>query len=473
MFSKITIRLFVIVFISFIIGLGGFMLTYLFQKKRHESYLEQISKRAKEYETLYQKSKSIVAYYELNPQVLPERIIDSLSTYMNSFSTEYNADILYTGIDGKVISSNTKILEVPIQEWMKKLFNPNIRSEDLTDNLIFPVIRNHQSFFFVIRAPFDEIIVPTLSTDFQILSICFLVSIFAFAVPFFLFLLPYIRYINLLSREVSAISEKGFKNRVTVKGRHELSHLAENVNEMASQLESIFVQERNMEESKNLLISNMAHDLNGPLTAITGYLKLFDTNLSENEKKEYLNIIYTKTMRLNLLINDLFELVKLSDPQYHLNRVNTDMTELIREVMMEYLVLFHEKNIDIRLTGFSESSMVAVDINMFVRVLDNLFSNALKYSRDKSVFQISIEKLNNGYLRLSFESSPLNFPKEKLPFLFDRFFKADQSRKSSGSGVGLSIAKSIINRHRGVIFSEYKNENLRFVIELRTHPSQL
>ena len=208
-------------------------------------------------------------------------------------------------------------------------------------------------------------------------------------------------------------------------------------------------EQKEFDRKRNLMLSDIAHDLRTPMTTVNGYAKaLADGMVVEPEKQlEYLQAIQNKSARMNDLIHLLFEYVKLDSEGFSLDRKETDLSELLRENAALIYADFEDAGMEFEIDIPEEVVSVSVDSIQFSRVITNLLNNAMKHNESGTHIKIGMYR-KNGYIYILVADSGRRIPGELAEHLFEPFTKGDVSRKSgSGSGLGLSIAKKIIEMH--------------------------
>ena len=297
---------------------------------------------------------------------------------------------------------------------------------------------------------------------------------FAFAIcNFIIFFLILVRkkivYLKLISDNVNDIANGKLGLTIGIKGKDELTQLAQNINYMSKELEHTFEQERLLERTKNELITNVSHDLRTPLTSIIGYIDLLKRGQynSNAQLQEYLETTYSKSQRLKYLIDELFEYTRLSGIDAKLNLNEVDLSGLLEQIVGEYIPIFEKESLIVQKSITQEIIPIFIDAEKMVRVYENLFMNAIKYSMKPSQLFICLELMDNkAILKVSnkVERSPVSDPNK----LFERFFRGDKARKNNqGNGLGLAISKRIVELHDGNIHAEYKDGWMSFIVE---HP---
>ena len=294
----------------------------------------------------------------------------------------------------------------------------------------------------------------------------FPLGILIFVALFLLLTYGKVKYINSLSKGLVEISKGNLNYRVEVKGRDELSILGENINYMTEELMNLKEKEKEIEKNKDRLIVSVSHDLRTPLTSIIGYIKLIKENYKEKDDiSKYIDIIDNKSNRLEELINDLFEYTKLTSCDIKLEKVNISLNEFMRQVVEGMMIACNQNDLNILLKAPNEELNVNVDPAKMVRVFENIISNAIRYSNKKSDINIKIFKAENGAM-VSIENEGKPIKEEELNKIFDMFYRTDESRnnQTGGSGIGLSIAKSIVELHGGKIWAECEGNKIYIYI---------
>lgn len=222
------------------------------------------------------------------------------------------------------------------------------------------------------------------------------------------------------------------------------------------------------ENKKNELVMYLAHDIRTPLTTVIGYLSLLDEapDMPMEQKAKYIGIALEKAERLETLINELFEITRYHTNTVQLEKRQVDLYALLSQVIDDFYPV---------LSANGNTTQVSVDDNLFVmgdpeklaRVFNNLLKNAVAYSYPNTEISISAEKKDNDII-VVFKNYGVTIPTEQLSTIFEKFNRLDSARASNtgGAGLGLSIAKEIINLHGGKIIAKSSNETIVFIITL-------
>ncbi len=222
------------------------------------------------------------------------------------------------------------------------------------------------------------------------------------------------------------------------------------------------------ERRKNDMITYLAHDIHTPLTSVIGYLSLLKENpdLPADKAGAYLGISLDKALQLENLINEFFEITKYNLQQITLNKNETDLYYLLLQLSDEFYPVLSRRGNTIELNA-DEDLSGRVDADRLARVFGNIIRNAAAYSYPNSVITIDARRIE-GNIVVAFTSRGKTIPNEKLGSVFEKFFRADDARSSAtgGAGLGLAIAKDIVELHGGTVCAESENEITTFKVTL-------
>lgn len=267
------------------------------------------------------------------------------------------------------------------------------------------------------------------------------------------------------------MADGDFSHRIDVRYHDEFSSIADSINRMADTVEAMKQKEQEAEETKNELITNVAHDLRTPLTSIIGYIDIVNNmpDLSEKQRSEYLKITWEKARKLEKLINELFSFTKISYGGMPMRMEKIDVIKMLEQEADELYPTFKENELECLLETDADSCMIMADGEQLVRVFDNLLGNAIKYGRYGKIIRIRT-LTENTQIQIQIVNYGSVIPAENLPFLFEKFYKVDTSRQpsSEGTGLGLAIAKSIVESHGGSISARSSFEGTVFEVVLPT-----
>lgn len=209
-------------------------------------------------------------------------------------------------------------------------------------------------------------------------------------------------------------------------------------------------QELALEKQRNLLLANIAHDIKTPLTSITGYSQalLDDVEESEEKKKQYINTIYKKSVKLDEMVSLFFEYTKLESKGFQLKRENINIAEVVRETVAELFMDFEEKGIIIEAEIPETPVFFLADRIQLSRAITNLLNNSLKHNQPGDT--VFVKLLNEDDIEIVVADNGVQIADEIAATIFEPFAMGDKSRNSrNGSGLGLSIAYNIAKMHKG------------------------
>ena len=335
---------------------------------------------------------------------------------------------------------------------------------------------------------FDRIIPIAVPNEMRY-ALCYAISFIVFVEIFFKLIDFTIEYIRKLRRSIQQVTSGNYGVQCEVEYDDELGSLAANINVLSKTLlakekESEKLKEkeraaldieRNAERQKNELITNVAHDLRTPLTTIVGYLEFIkdDTALSKEDVHKYSGIAYEKSIRLQEMMDDLFEFTKLDNADIKLNKSMINLSGLIMQMTDEFYPSFKDCNITPIVDLPEENIYVQGDGQLLARVFDNLISNALKYGYHNTDLKIEVSG-DEKYATVKVINHGDTIASEDIPLLFNKFYRTDSSRnsKTGGTGLGLAITKNIVDLHHGDISVTSDDQITTFIVKFNRYFDQ-
>ena len=288
-----------------------------------------------------------------------------------------------------------------------------------------------------------------------------IILLLIFTIIIFIKLLSYKKQIRDITTQI-----KEFKDRKTNK-KINIEISDKNMDELTFEInEYLELYKRNEQEKvmfENTLkqgIANMSHDLRTPLTSIIGYLKLLEKD--EINKEEALAILKNKTNKLNVLINDFFELASIESEDYELDITKVNLTNIVRDEILSLYEAFQSKGFEPKINISDTPVFIMGDKDSLERIIDNLLSNTLKYA-EKDI-EINLGECN-GKAILKISNQCTSIDEGEVAHIFDRFYMADQVRKGQSVGLGLSIVKSLMEKMNGVIISKLEDSRISIICE--------
>ena len=265
--------------------------------------------------------------------------------------------------------------------------------------------------------------------------------------------------ISKVSKMTKYIGEGNYKNKLNYKSNiMEIVDLINSINKLSNEL-------NDQENLRKQLTGDIAHELRTPLTSIKGHLDAIIVGIWE-PTNERLNSINEEVKRITNLVDELRKLAKFDSGKDNLNKEIVNLKNYIKSIAYNYEGKALEKNIVIKYQ--LENIEALIDKEKFAQVIINILSNAIKYNNGNNAIYIKVFKKNNS-INISIKDSGIGIPKSEYKNIFERFYRLDKSRGANekGAGVGLTIAKSIVNAHGGEIevYSEI-NKGSEFIISL-------
>ena len=248
----------------------------------------------------------------------------------------------------------------------------------------------------------------------------------------------------------------------------ELSATEKKINTIKHTLEKQKLDMKLAEQRKNDMVMYLAHDLKTPLASVIGYLNLLrdEGQISEELRQKYLSVSLEKAERLEDLINEFFEIAKFNLSNITLQYSRISLVRLLEMLLYEFQPMLHEKNLECNLM-VPEDIMIRCDADKIQRVFDNLLKNAVIYSFEGTDIDIAVVRQGED-VEITVTNHGDTIPEEKLERVFEQFYRLDASRSTSsgGAGLGLAIAKQIIELHHGAIMARSENEMIEFRVIL-------
>lgn len=330
-----------------------------------------------------------------------------------------------------------------VADFPSKLFVTGFFDNQLRNSIGLPVVIGGETYALFMR-PDAEVQFGELRIFFAVLIV---VSVL-FCLWFVLVtVLHVVKPITRLTAATKRISKGRYDIKLNTRRRDEIGQLASHFMIMSQELERT-------NRARQEFVANVSHEIESPLTSIQGFAHaLKDPALPENQRLEYLSIIDGESRRLSMLSKQLLTLSSLDYDEHALQKKSFDLRAQLRQVVQIMEWRLTEKELAVRL-HVAEITLQG-DTNLLYQVWMNLVSNAIKYTPPGGSITISAEA-KGGTCTVTVADTGEGIPAEQLPMIFDRFYKVDQARTrdSNSSGLGLAIAKKIIETHGGSIDAE-------------------
>lgn len=281
--------------------------------------------------------------------------------------------------------------------------------------------------------------------------VIYLILFMIFVVPTTYYFFKNVGQLNTIMKTTERIVEQNSNEKMNLSKGSVFKEHAEHINSMKVDIETSQFEQGKSERLKTELVTNVSHDLRTPLTSIITYTELLkNEEVTQEERAQYIDVIDKKTQRLKMLIDDLFEVSKMSTGNVKLTKQDVDLTQLLHQALGE-----HESDIQNSALRFevaipSTPIVTNIDGQKYWRAIDNLISNAIKYAMDGTRVFVKLEDLSSE-IQLTIKNISKYEISEEVDELYERFKRADASRHTEGSGLGLAIAQSIVDLHGGTM----------------------
>ena len=247
-----------------------------------------------------------------------------------------------------------------------------------------------------------------------------------------------------------------YQERTNVKGKNEIAILARSMDTLAERLEQNDIERREAEQLRLDFFANVSHELRTPITVMRGYSEsLADGVLSSEEKKQqYYQRMVTECQRMERLVGDLLTLSKVQNPHFVIEKEPINLVQVFHDISRSYKSVMEEKHL--KLQFFSQEDLIFMlgDYDRLRQLFLNIIDNAIKFSEEGGTIWVTIKKTDR--IEVSIRDEGVGIAKEELSYIFDKFYKSKLRQNAKGSGLGLVIAKYIVEKHDGVV--EVKSE---------------
>ncbi|WP_037286313.1 sensor histidine kinase [Saccharibacillus sacchari] len=287
---------------------------------------------------------------------------------------------------------------------------------------------------------------------------------------FFLLTKPYSRYFREISTGINRLANGDFEGKVQIESNDEFGSIAADMNAAGEKLKKAVERGDFAESSKDQLVLNLAHDLRTPLTSVLGYLDVIlrSDELTQEQIKHYTTIAFTKSKRLERLVDELFEITRMNYGMLTLDTQTLDLGELLVQMNEEMYPVFEQNGLAAR-TDIQPDVIIQGDGELLARVFENLLMNAARYGQDGRYIDIAC-RIEGQEAVVSVTNYGNSIPANELPHLFEMFYTGDrarvQSHQGGGTGLGLFIAKNIVERHKGRISAQSDVVRTEFEVRL-------
>ena len=449
--KKLSVKLGVLFFLI-IFGLITFMFFFLHSgiaESRIEEELQNLQSRGNSHRAILEKQ-------------FDEEMID----HVVLMESESNTDVVITNESREILDSSSpfdtfkKYIEIPL---------PSIPSdgqilEDKWDQEQFiatvsPIQMNNEPIGYIYM--FQE--TSSVRSLIQQLNEHFIISgwlsvIFTFVIIIFLskgITKPLIK----MKEATSQISKGNFSVSIPVTSNDELGDLAKTIELLAMDLNYL-------KKERNQFLASISHELRTPLTYIKGYADIVKKrNLSKEEREKYLTIIVEETNRLANLIKELFDLAKLDQNSFIIEKETINLNQFFAKMEQKFTPIFHEKKMEFTM-NYERNLYLIADSLRLEQIIFNLLDNSMKYSPSGGKVSLAVWEYKSE-IHISIKDNGKGIPEKDIPYIFNRFYRVDKSRTRTlgGTGLGLAIVKELVNAHGAEILVKSKeNVGTEFIL---------
>ena len=285
----------------------------------------------------------------------------------------------------------------------------------------------------------------------------------AVAMVFLSMILFYRRQVKITCRQLAFIKENDTSMKLPMQGGFsELDMLGVEINEVLEQTKRLNRETVRREEQFKETITNISHDIRTPLTSLDGYFQLLQETESEEEKERYVAIIKERISSLEEMLEELFTYTKLQNKSYELPMETIDFGKCVYETVFSFYEDFKECGIEPEVEFTEEACMVTGNKEAFRRILQNMIKNALEHGETSIAMRLQKE---NGQVVFSCENDVERPEEINTEQVFERFYKADSARTHTSTGLGLSIAKQLVEKMDGSMKAEVEGQCFRIEAE--------
>lgn len=274
-----------------------------------------------------------------------------------------------------------------------------------------------------------------------------------------------VKQFDVIKEGVKRIKAGDVQHKIDITGDGEFAKLAADINGITEGLNKAVANELKSERLKAELITNVSHDIRTPLTSIITYVDLLKQERDQDKAEEYIEILDQKAQRLKILTDDLFEASKASSGNIPVNFDKIDIISLITQGLGELDDKIQECELEFRINAPEEKVYVNADGKQLWRAIENLLANIFKYALTGSRVYIDIEAFET-FIRLTIKNISAYELNISPDYLMERFTRGDEARSSQGSGLGLSIAKSLIELQKGSFKIEIDGDLFKAVVSI-------
>mgnify|MGYP005759158913 FL=1 len=270
----------------------------------------------------------------------------------------------------------------------------------------------------------------------------------------------------LITDVLKDIKAGNLNRRVLARESDLTKHICYDINEIAMRSQSQIILQKQSEQAYKRLMTSLSHDVKTPLASLIGYLEAVDSRIVTGaEQEEYIQVAMKKAYNLKDFVSALFEWVKLDAGEQVFRFELCDLNELSRNIVADWIPMLENNNFTYEIDIPETEYIMRVDSTAFIRILNNLFQNILMHSGGSKVSLTLAE--TDEQAKIIVADNGRGIAESDFPHIFERLYQCDHSRSTKGNGLGLSIAKELVNAHKGSIMAtDTMGTGIAFIITL-------
>lgn len=380
----------------------------------------------------------------------------STMNHIGLMESHTDTDVVITNTQGKVLLSSAKInssiqdiLNEPIIDipTKGKIIQDDWEKEQYIGTVTAFNTNGKTSGYVYMFQNTDEVqrLISQLNKHILFAS---LLILFFILITVFLLSKALTKPLIIMKEATKKLSKGDFSVTLPAPSKDELGELSHSIQTLANDLNFL-------KQERNEFLASISHELRTPLTYINGYADIAKRkSLKEKDRVQYLDIIYEESQRVSRLLKELFDLAKLDQNTFSIMKEKVNLYVFLQSIYEKVLPAFKNKGIQLMLEC-PDNLSIDLDPARFEQIIINLLDNSLKYSKESTTTYVRTN-IKNGFIQITIKDQGVGIPQEELPYIFDRLYRVDKSRSraTGGFGLGLAIAKQLVEAHGGEITVE-------------------